>query len=250
MRSFKQYAESMDRPKHVIPIDTLYHLGTFDPTQKRAHSYEGHALSVSKHPDAWRKIASLGGLPKHQLHNPNGQFLDFHRAKRDKKFMATVYQWGKQQGYVTDATVYHVSWHDEELDQEVSMSFDDYQRALEEAGYDSHEEYQQVLKELEQGQISKEDFDQEYRKIKAVKQPVMTPKLAQVIGWAKSEPNMTTDALLLAYAETMEVDGVWWNDQYDPDRYSAPRGGILPGKLANWKVTPADHHSDDQQEGE
>jgi hypothetical protein len=51
----------------VIAFDTAYHLGTLDPSLRGKEggavggdSQEGHLLSVSTCPEAWRSIARLG----------------------------------------------------------------------------------------------------------------------------------------------------------------------------------------------
>lgn len=44
------------------------------------------------------------------------------------------------------------------------------------------------------------------------------------------------------------VDGVWWNEEYDPDGYSAPRGGIFPGKVVEWHATQIDFDDVDDEE--
>jgi hypothetical protein len=45
---------------------------------------------------------------------------------------------------------------------------------------------------------------------------------------------------LYAEAELPDVDGVWWNERLDPDRHQAPRGVILPSRIARWDAVAAD----------
>lgn len=45
---------------------------------------------------------------------------------------------------------------------------------------------------------------------------------------------------LWADAECDGIHGFWWNEKLDALRFSAPRGVILPSKIAAWQAVPAD----------
>lgn len=234
--------------RHIVSLPSLYHLGTMDPTRKVRNSHEGHAISVSQHPNAWRQIAQLGGLPQWKFTNPKSRFIDFHRAKRDKKLMQSIVQWGMSQGLVEMKPVWRVYSTDEE-GEERYMTFIDFHKAIEEAGYVDESQYRQVQQDIASGQELEHDPEFEFQTVKkGGTVPVMTPKLASLIQWDSPEPIMTMDALLLAYAEQMDVDGVWWNDNLDPDMLSAPRAGILPSKLKNWQVQQSGYDENEDEE--
>jgi hypothetical protein len=71
----------------AVTLKKLYHVGSLNVENKRDHSYEGAGLSVSTHPDAWRKIAR-GHVTgdTYQAVKPNNKFLNANRlSKNDKK---------------------------------------------------------------------------------------------------------------------------------------------------------------------
>ena len=49
------------RPLPVRKFSHVFHIGTFDIQNRKDFSYEGAGLSVSRDPEAWYKIAKLGG---------------------------------------------------------------------------------------------------------------------------------------------------------------------------------------------
>lgn len=192
---------------------TLWHVGTLDPTQKGQGSYEGAGLSVSLHPDAWRRIArgQVGG-ETWQLTKADNRFLDAHRLSEPQRAM--IEDWAVAQGHAERSTVYRVRHFDDELDSEVYSDFPSRERA--EAEAEAYEDDAQV--EEIPGQLT------------------ATAKLRA----ATRNPNAVTnvfDLILSLYAEEHGYDGVWWNDRLDPSRYSAPRGVIVPSKLPDWSVT-------------
>ncbi len=67
-----------------------------------------------------------------------------------------------------------------------------------------------------------------------------TPELAQQARYHRSKDFMGDIVLELAatlYAEhVLKIDGVWWNDIYDPDSLSAPRGMIVPSMIPTWTI--------------
>ena len=69
----------------VVHLDSVLHVGNFDGNQD-ASSHEGHALSVSWCPEAWTKIARLGGRPTWLLKKDEpGRFLEITGIKQAAK---------------------------------------------------------------------------------------------------------------------------------------------------------------------
>ena len=196
----------------AITLKNLYHVGSLDTTNKRDGSFEGGGISVSTHPDAWRRIARghVTG-PTYQAIKPDNKFLNAHRlSKKDKK---EITDWALQNKLVEISKTYRVTYYDDELESDVYSDYDSYERAESEAD------------------------DPEY--IQAIDNGLKpTDKLKSLTR----NPNMTLtgvlDYILPLYAEHMSYDGVWWNDVLDPSKYSAPRGVIVPSKINTWNFVP------------
>jgi hypothetical protein len=186
------------QPVPSIPTVTfpmLWHVGSLDPSKKRNDSHEGAGLSVSLHPDAWRRIARgfvIGDTWR--CAKPGNRFIAAHRLKRTQR--AAIADWGVEQGLVAQQTNWRVSWFDDELDSKVSMDFADKKEAEDEAA------------------------DRDVRPKPIQGGLVATPALRQRT-MSKASPVMVPDLLLTAYAEEHSFDGVWWADRLDPAAYSA-----------------------------
>lgn len=193
---------------------TLYHLGSMNPANKgiQGSSLEGKGLSVSECPDAWRQIARLGGLPCWTLRRPGNQFLDYHKLSAPQ--WASVTAWGEAQGLVVPATLWVLTYEDDELGGEVEQVF----ASLEAANAEVESE--------DEGLTSRPGF-------------LGTESLSARMG-RDVPPSLTLDFLALAYAEDqLDIDGVYWADKLDPGAYSAPRAVIFPCKLQSWSISPA-----------
>jgi hypothetical protein len=207
MRATDFLTESFNLP--MKSFKQLFHVGSMDASQKRSGSYEGAGLSVSTEPDAWRKIARgyVTG-DTYSATKPNNKFIDANRIS--KKQAQQIFAWAEQNELVMPATTYRVSYFDDELDSEVYSDYDSLEAAQQEAG-------------------DPED-------IKAIKGGyVPTNKLKQAANNQHITPTGILDYVLPIYAESIGVDGVWWNDILDVHKYSAPRGVILPSQVKTWK---------------
>lgn len=195
-------------------LSTVYHVGNLDSPRKKPHvSYEGSGLSVSLHPDAWRKIARghVSG-DTWELSKDDPKFLLATKANKEK-----AAQWAVKNGWLEEATRYRVSWFDDEMDDEVSMEFD----SLDEAQAEDRGEPEPVNSYT----FAKKGKDY-WRKA----------------FQSKPDNSMASDFAVLWFAEGRGYDGVWWNDKLDPVRLSAPRGVIFQSRLGEWskkKVTEA-----------
>ena len=190
----------------------VIHVGHMKAEDKSETSHEGKCLSVSQCPDSWVRIAKLGGRPWHKLKKADAKFIDYHKLIEKKDNKQALYQWGIQRGLILPQTVYRAKWYDDEFEQHFQSIHATREEAEEEAN--------------------------EIGTVKAMKNyPVLTDKALAAAGYVASDRFIHNhDALALLLAEEQNVDGVWWDDDDDPDRLSAPRGGILPGKLPTWKV--------------
>ena len=64
---------------------------------------------------------------------------------------------------------------------------------------------------------------------------VPTDKLKKETRQNRIESTGVLEFVLPIFAEQQGLDGVWWQDKLDVNRYSAPRGVIVPSKIKSWK---------------
>lgn len=108
-----------------IPLrqfDSLVHIGTLEPSSgsMSRHSYEGSGLSVSQHPQAWRKIARLTG-DEWQIHKRTDDpmsLIDYHAIADNPVFNEQVAQFGIKHGLINPATLFKVTIYDCETEEE------------------------------------------------------------------------------------------------------------------------------------
>jgi hypothetical protein len=203
----------------LIESPLLWHVGTLDAADKSSHfssSYEGNCLSVSPCPGEWERIAKLGGYQWWQLERPGALFLDAHGL--DETQRTQVRDWALSEGLALerDSWCAELFWNDE-VGYTESSAHPSRREALEDA-YDHHETLRELIDSVSR---------------RTLLQP--TEKLKTRLGMKLAEDGF--DYILLCYVEDClpELDGVYWDDRYGP--WSAPRAGILPGKLAAWTAT-------------
>lgn len=188
----------------------LWHVGTLNVKDKGSDSLEGAGLSVSVNPEEWQEIAHLGGDLWEFAKNGN-KFVNFHRITPAQKKAIT--EWGVQNGLVLSATVWQVTYWDDEAEEERHFNMDTEQEAKAEAS----------------------EF--EGAKIRPMNNKLLgTEKLVQRSNNPSAKNTaLAFDLLVTVYAEdVLDCDGVWWQDTLDPLNLSAPRGVIFPAKLPSW----------------
>lgn len=213
----------------------IYHVGALStqPAPRSRSSHEGPCLSVSKVPEAWRRIARLGNDPLWLLDKPDGQFLHIHKLTKAQK--SEIIAWGYANGYATEGLgwVTELSSMDDNGDSETQFALD----ATEEDAIRMH------------GNVGEgEEGDDEVLKRYTRAMPFATEKLKE---YAEQDVSllMVFDMLALAYAEqVLDIDGLFWNERLDVYGYSAPRAGILRSKLSSWTINlaPAGHDTKEQ----
>ncbi len=185
----------MEKPPRGLPrihIPTVHHVGTLDVERRGGYSLEGPALSVTTHPEAWTRIARLGGSPTHTL--KGGVFLNAHRLSSQQ--WNSVMDWGVRAGHVEPVDKWLLRGEDEEIGEYYS-EFDSREEALYEASGDS-------------SLVSPH----------STVSPVNTSDARGMPG---------PDYSLLHAAKSLDKRGVWWTDRLEPyrDTGSAPRGALL-----------------------
>lgn len=201
----------------LVEKPDLYHVGTMDPSQSDPHSYEGHLLSVSEDPDAWRRIARLSG-DEWSLTCPNAWLVDVHAIREDKETWNLFLFWADSKGLIEFVDCHVATWHDDEFGCDMSQSF-------------------ASREDLE------EEFDPEYIEERGVETRIEkhTPRLTER-AMQKYELTRQDIAWDVTYAlpdwvrakfcpQDARIKGLWWEDENDPSILSAPRGGIFPEKV-------------------
>jgi len=224
----------------ILSFDHVFHIGTLnaeDRSRNYRNSYEGNCLSVSVTPHAWQQIAKLGGYALHQLTKEGGQLVDVHAARNSDDFDEIV-TWAKSNGLVEDRQVFK-GWERNEDDEWAYTLFESEEAALEELDMDG--EYE--------GDIDLLPHQEDHKAVEPVTILGGTAALSQIVGRDFDVAEAVDDYLIMAYAsQVMDVDGVWWNEGFDPDGYSAPRGGIFPNKVAEWTAAEIDFDAVDDDE--
>ena len=199
--------------------DQVWHVGWFDGRQ-RSWSAEGRLLSVSEHPDEWTEIAKLGGAPKWEL-RPVGERGD----PRPSRFITVteigpqqaerIYRWGQACGLVDAATIWTATWFDDEWEDLMVVQATSRQELEDElCGIDAEITHQDGW--------------------------VATARLGEQVGrdgkLLRGEEIDPLDHLCALLAEAGGHDGLWWDEMLDPDRLSAPRGGIGAWAWVRWSA--------------
>lgn len=196
----------------------VWHIGTFNVTDRGqcGASFEGKALSVSRHPGAWRSIAKLGGRSCWRLNKADcaeGEFVDVLALTASMREAIALY--GQDCGLLERVTRYKASYYDEEADTTLFSLYEDKEEALVEVeGYDN-------------GKIIEESLLLGTTKLVSLTSDVV-----------RYSPGSALDLALLALLENHPiVDGLWWEEVLDPHNLSAPRGCILQARVNDWTKT-------------
>lgn len=219
----------------IIRTDTVYHLGLLDPARRgeRGRSQEGHCLSVSRCPDAWLQIAKLGSKPLWELKRAGGRFLDMHRVQEDPELRKQIEGWGIQNGYAARSELWQAWQFDSEADEWRFTLQETREKALAEV-------------DAEGGDI--ETAGPEGRPlVNPVHILVGSPELGSRVGIPGLHAEYAFDYVAMTWVEAVhpDLDGVWWDDAYNPANLTAPRGGIFPSKVGAWQPTLSTGVEDD-----
>ena len=205
---FNELKENISMQVPTYLVNKVWHVGEMDISMKVNGSHEGSGLSVSECPKAWEFIAKCGGRSFNELVKTNGEFLDYHKLTEED--IQTIIQWGIKAELITLRDMYKYIFYNENGD-EVYGLCDSYEEALSEV--DGEEEFVQLIPN----------------------QPKATDKMkTRVTGDAA--PVLVIQLITILYTEDMlELDGVWFHDDFSPYNYSAPRGVISPLRISAWK---------------
>jgi hypothetical protein len=208
----------------ITTFPTLWHVGTLDPADKKRGSYEGPCLSVSRHQAAWREISD--GFVSGPCWKADGSGIRMLNAlSLDTNQKETILAWGVERGYAERATLWRITRFDDELDEEVSSTF---------------ESRDDAVLELD---LDEDDEDRIAESIEEVDEHRSTPLLLEEVldDRTLTGDRSVLDALLPLWVEReTDLHGVWWQERHDPLAYSAPRGGIVPSRVDLTIFLPTD----------
>lgn len=206
----------MDLPT-LTDKTTVFHVGNLaDEREPLENSHEGRALSVGLHPDAWRRIARTVAGTTYELTNDSAAFVDYYAIDE----FSPLIDYGVREGLVEPTTVHRVHFSDTEIDERRYFEFEDRSEAESEA--------------QDPGLV-----DAQLETVETIK---TTRTLSESMNYT-CEPTGDTAQQLLTFewaARETGHDGVWFDEQLDPANHSAPRGGILPGRLKKWTIRAKD----------
>ncbi|WP_150129394.1 hypothetical protein [Bosea sp. RAC05] len=186
---------------------------------KRRISYEGSALSVSLCPEAWSRIARLGG-PVREIDGAGQAFLSFHDMDDDAR--ATVIDWAEASGLAERTSVWKAWRWDDEVEAWSFMICPSQAAAL--------------------AEVSDEDDSDLPPGATALTEPMGIIRLTEAgalraDGYGRDCD--ATDVATLFWIEDVlreqmpDIIGLWWEERFDPDALSAPRGAIVPSVIGN-----------------
>jgi hypothetical protein len=193
-------------------LSCVYHVGFLDVancagnrTKTQSVSFEGSGLSISLCPAEWTKIAKLGGGLVYILKKDSPKFLMAHNAEMDK-----ILAWCVDMGFLVRKKKFR--------------------------SYQTDEEGEEYFAELDTRRQAEEET---YDEIKEVDGYSFGPKgraywKSAFLG--KPSNGLAESFAVIFYAEAHDYDGVYWTDDLDVSRLSAPRGVIFQHKLPEWTV--------------
>lgn len=201
-------------------IETLYHVGSMDISQKSLFAIEGNGLSVSICPKDWMKIAKMKDSTIWKLYKKNIKMLDYHSLTENDFNLAT--SWGITEGYLKEFEVYSVTKFDDDMNCDLHSIHDTFEDALNKASieekYDTFESYISNRKSL-------------YPRIEKIKGYKPTKKLNSLSMVNVDIQNSKQINLLLFLEKNTDLDGVYWNEELNLSKNSAPKGVIFNSKI-------------------
>jgi len=208
------------RTLSVRRLRSLIHVGHLDrPLTKSDASYEGLGLSVSLDPDAWESITPLGGGRWHlTLVTPGPTaFVDYHRLSPRRRRALTAC--AITLGWLQETDQFEARYYDDELEAEIAVLFPTHAAAA--------------------AEYAEEDYT-------IVPRRVWVATAALQTLWQHRFTGRLSDGMAEEVAHTLVLeatglfDGVWWSDDSDPIRLSAPRGVVFQSRLSRWHAVPID----------
>ncbi len=197
----------------TIVFSELWHRGFLGAPRvaKPNSSYEGQLLSCAHDEEvseAWEGIAELGGTELwHLTKDGDYRLVDFHSLGTMRR--AALLQRAQQLGLITPGTAFKASWFDEDDEGRRFFIFPSRGEA-----------------------VAERQEDVQFR-ITPIRVNYATKKLVAYWNARHKEKEidltMVDEAAITCVidAEFTELDGIFWDDKFDPEALSAPRVGLF-----------------------
>jgi hypothetical protein len=197
----------------VFTINKLYHNGSLNPDDKNPFSNEGQCLSASVCPSAWISITRKHG-ECHEMNKNDAKFFDILKFKNNSSLEKRLLKYGKDNGLIEFKKIYEHEFYSGDLDEDmIERSF------------------------------SKDpnwDDDSTSEKMDWVGTPLLFEKTGSKMK--DDSPEDPRDILAICYAENLslkgdyDIDGIFFDHEYDPIALSAPAFGIFPHKIKEFDI--------------
>ncbi len=196
---------------------TIYHVGNLNGTRNKPYfSHEGRGLCVSHHPRDWKQIAGNVSGDQYELNNPDATFYEV----RPSEMPTDEYRdWALEHDYACEITAFKVPTGDGE-----HYLFTDKERAETEAWEHNTDVIETTSVGL--GPKGREYWQEAFEKDPELASPVAVKGLL-VVWYAE-------------HALPVDVDGVWWQYNYNPQNLSCPCGVIFQSQLDDWQYRKSD----------
>lgn len=200
---------------NLFSIDSVWHVGNLDKMKKSSFSLEGDLLSVSLTPKTWSKLARANGV-NHKLELKGALYVDFYDFLEHN--LDDIIRWANDKGYINKEKVYSFTYYDDEIDEELTFSFDTVDALVSEFPDASDDEIH-----IDESYVLSETY------------------IAQNKSSSKSKYDITNVQIEFiedhVVADNEQIVGIWWNDAFRPESFSAPRGGIFNSRLHLFNIS-------------
>jgi hypothetical protein len=197
-----------------VSVPSVAHVGSMEPSAKARGPLDGPGLSVSLHPAFWAGAEKLGD--EGFVLEGRGRFLDARSVTEEER--AHVGDWAVAEGLASRRTVVVLHAYDDETGAWRSFEFPD----AASAEYHSTGYGRTRIERMEDALAPTAALGRRFGRYDMLALP--SPKVF--------------DHVLGAYAEAdANIDGVWWEEAYDPARASAPRGVIFRERVPEFRST-------------
>ena len=146
----------------IFSFSEIFHVGNLNERRQRLDSYEGDTLSVSLTPAQWTKVAKLGQKNTYKICNESMiNLIDMHAVKENRDLHGFLLKKLIQENYIQEANVYKYCYFDDDLDQEVEITY----TSKEEASYELSEllddgvTVEELVEEERTYQITEDKFE-------------------------------------------------------------------------------------------
>ena len=203
----------------VLTINKLYHVGDMTSQDKESYSYEGDGLSVSVTPISWQKIAKINSNKIFGFSKADACFVDVLKIKEDPMLYGFILEWACDANLLEQKSFWSYPVFDENDQVQYFNAMTKEDALLE-------------LDMFDYGEFNKEDS------IKEIKVPVLT---SQGSDRSVRYPH-NCDAFDMAVyfwvedyvKQNYDISGLWWEEDYKVEQFSAPRGLIFPQDIASF----------------